>query len=344
MPFDTRAAVVREAISRLGHDRLEPHELLVEAAHRIRRVVPYDMGGWMTIDPDSLLPTGTMRSGKPPALVRQLWFNEIETADLNHFPTLLREDARVATLCSAAPERLERSARYQLHLDSGLTDEARVLLRGHDGALWGAACLHREHGSAEFSVEDRRFLHEVAGDLGEALQKSLLQTTDSEPLPDAPGVVLMDDDLNVETMTEEAASLLRLMPGDAVSTLYGVAAGQTAGTRPARVRVRLSDGRWLLLHAAHMPAPGSPKGRIAVVVERAGRHDMGELMLRLHGLSAREQEVTRLLWKGLDTGAIAAQLHISRYTLRDHVKAIFGKLGVSSRAELMALGTKTAEV
>jgi hypothetical protein len=102
MALDTRATVAREAIDRLGSDRLEPHELLVEAAARIRRVVPYDMGGWMTLDPDSLLPTGTMRTGKPPALVRQLWDNEIETADLNHFPALTRAADPVATLCCAA--------------------------------------------------------------------------------------------------------------------------------------------------------------------------------------------------------------------------------------------------
>jgi FixJ family two-component response regulator len=34
---------------------------------------------------------------------------------------------------------------------------------------------------------------------------------------------------------------------------------------------------------------------------------------------------------------IAARLHISRHTLRDHVKAIFAKVGAKSRSELTAL-------
>jgi DNA-binding CsgD family transcriptional regulator len=62
------------------------------------------------------------------------------------------------------------------------------------------------------------------------------------------------------------------------------------------------------------------------------------LLLRLHGLSAREREVARLLLLGAATDEIAAQLSISRYTLRDHVTSIFAKFGASSRAELMALG------
>ena len=40
---------------------------------------------------------------------------------------------------------------------------------------------------------------------------------------------------------------------------------------------------------------------------------------------------------GPRTDEIAVQLHISPHTLRDHVKAIFAKLGVQGRAELMAL-------
>ena len=60
------------------------------------------------------------------------------------------------------------------------------------------------------------------------------------------------------------------------------------------------------------------------------------LLLALHGLTERERDVTELLVAGLGTDDIAAKLHISRHTLRDHVKAIFTKVGVSSRPGLTA--------
>jgi DNA-binding CsgD family transcriptional regulator len=56
----------------------------------------------------------------------------------------------------------------------------------------------------------------------------------------------------------------------------------------------------------------------------------------LHGLTPRESEVARLLTRGASNDEIARALWISRYTVKDHVKAIYAKLGVANRAELSA--------
>ncbi|HEY0687205.1 MAG TPA: helix-turn-helix transcriptional regulator [Steroidobacter sp.] len=53
-------------------------------------------------------------------------------------------------------------------------------------------------------------------------------------------------------------------------------------------------------------------------------------------LSPREQEICALLLKGCSSQAIALRLDISRHTVKDHRKAIFRKLNVSSLAELFA--------
>jgi DNA-binding NarL/FixJ family response regulator len=53
-------------------------------------------------------------------------------------------------------------------------------------------------------------------------------------------------------------------------------------------------------------------------------------------LSPREQEITELIAQGLGAGEIAHRLHLSTHTLRDYVKAIFEKVHVSSRGELVA--------
>ena len=78
-------------------------------------------------------------------------------------------------------------------------------------------------------------------------------------------------------------------------------------------------------------------GRTAVVLEPARAQDLAPLILERFELTAREREVTRLLVSGRPTREIVATLCISQHTLRDHVKAIFAKLGVSSRPELTAM-------
>ena len=47
-------------------------------------------------------------------------------------------------------------------------------------------------------------------------------------------------------------------------------------------------------------------------------------------------DVTRALARGLTTNEIARELHLSRYTVQDHLKAVYEKTGVSSRGELVA--------
>jgi DNA-binding NarL/FixJ family response regulator len=60
-----------------------------------------------------------------------------------------------------------------------------------------------------------------------------------------------------------------------------------------------------------------------------------ELQAALLQLSRREREVLRLLLANQRTRTIAKKLFISPYTVRNHLRTIFGKLGVHSQIELM---------
>ena len=54
------------------------------------------------------------------------------------------------------------------------------------------------------------------------------------------------------------------------------------------------------------------------------------------GLTTRESEVAALLARGLSNREIAAALFISEHTVKTHLKAIFRKAGVASRARAIA--------
>ena len=58
------------------------------------------------------------------------------------------------------------------------------------------------------------------------------------------------------------------------------------------------------------------------------------------GLTRRELEVLRLLAEGLPNKAIADALHISDHTVKFHLNALFGKLGVQSRTEAVTRATR----
>ena len=60
----------------------------------------------------------------------------------------------------------------------------------------------------------------------------------------------------------------------------------------------------------------------------------------VEALTAREQEVLVLVADGLPNRDIAAALAISEHTVKFHLASVFGKLGVSTRAEAVHKGIR----
>ena len=63
----------------------------------------------------------------------------------------------------------------------------------------------------------------------------------------------------------------------------------------------------------------------------------------LQSLSGREREVLELVAEGYRVSTIARELFVSPSTVRNHLSAIFRKLGVSSQAQLLERLRATAE-
>lgn len=70
---------------------------------------------------------------------------------------------------------------------------------------------------------------------------------------------------------------------------------------------------------------------VRCVLVRRPREDRAEVVL-----SPREREIARMVAKGYPNKVIARVLEISSWTVSTHLRRIFAKLGVSSRAAMVA--------
>ncbi len=76
------------------------------------------------------------------------------------------------------------------------------------------------------------------------------------------------------------------------------------------------------------------------LIEAPGASESARHLPLAEPLTPRELEVLRLLAEGLPNKTIASSLNISEHTVKFHVNAILGKLGVASRTEAVVRATR----
>jgi DNA-binding CsgD family transcriptional regulator len=218
------------------------------------------------------------------------------------------------------------------------------------GHCWGVLCLHRLDASTGFGNAEIALIRRLVPHLAEGLRRAAMAAAITSPQPSlrGPGVIVLDEDLSISSMNAEAeqwmADLfdprwLDLGAGSLPGAIY-VAAARAAYPDPnvdaaARAtRVRTGSGEWLSIHASRL---GGPIGRqTAVVVESARPIQMASLYLDAHGLTPAQSRVAALVLQGRSTRQIVNELHISPYTVQEHLRAVFDKFGIGSRRELVA--------
>ena len=91
----------------------------------------------------------------------------------------------------------------------------------------------------------------------------------------------------------------------------------------------------MIVHASSLAGAGT-EGWTAIIFEPANSGEVAPLLLEAYGLTRREGEVAQLVLRGLSPAGIGASLSISDFTVQQHLKSVFNKVGVGSRRELVA--------
>ncbi len=350
MAHDLRNAgsALRE-IEELAEAGLTAQRLLADAGDVIDRVVPSDGYFMGATDPATSLTIGPgAHRDLPRDMCQPTWDYEFLVPDYLKFNDIAQSGRTVADLHEATGGRPERSPRWREYGSAtGFRSEVRTTFT-LDGATWGIGQFDRLGDAPRFSEEEKTWLERVVPLVAQGLRQALLAQPAATPADRGPGLVLLDETSSVVSATREAAEWLGEVDGGitcasdadfpmpleahayAARVRAAAAAQQPEGAPRARVRTR--TGVWLSMHGSMLEGTDQP----ALIIEPAKAADVAPLIVEAYGFTQRELEVTRLIASGLGTSQIAAKLFLSPHTVRDHVKAVFEKVGVSTRGELTA--------
>src|SRR5215212_1358289 len=357
---DKMGAVVLEErtfseVKRLCCAGLDGPALLGEVIERLRGVVPFEAYCASTKDPAS----GFITHGQAEELGgADDIFWSLERLYFEHHQSVRRmvdTHQSVALLSETTGGDLERSTRYLEYLRPlGLAYEMRGAFTS-GGYLWGSMDLIRESGSPDFETRQANLLRRVAPHLGNGLKMAALrmQTPIEEGGTDVPGVLTLDHQDRVVQHTPAAERWLRdledLGPGwrewnGLPGALRTVVLSLRRALSPERardeqsvpsLRARARSGRWLTLYGSLSEATPERRAETVIIIEPTKPEELLPFRMIAYGLSPREEELVKLVVRGLSTTRISQTLFISEYTVQNHLRSAFEKVGVRSRGELV---------
>jgi len=322
--------------------------LRLELLGELRRIVPFTWYAWLLTDPQTAVgcaPLADVPSlPELPALIRLKYQTTVNRWTDLTAPVALLGDAR---------DRRRSLVWREMQSRFGVADVASVVFRDQHG-IWSFLDLWRDRAAGTFSEADVDCLAELTELVTAAIRRCLAATftapLEPRPEPGSPVVLLLGPDLSVRAQTPETDRYLRLLvpPEGGRSPVpagaYNVAAqllAREAGVsdRAPWARVHVAGRRWLTMSAGRLGDERADED-IAVTIENCAPLDRADLFSRVHGLTPRESQVLSRLAAGDDTRAAARALHVTEYTVQDHLKAIFSKTHAHDRRSLLvaALG------
>jgi DNA-binding CsgD family transcriptional regulator len=331
----------------MARSTINPDSLRLEVVAELRKAIGFESWCWPLMDPEAVLPTTALFDlGFADTLPRLLLLEE-RPDEVNTKRKVLGAPGQTGILSTATQGDLHRSARWrEVYVPAGIGDELRVGMADGYGP-WAVLDLWRASDDRPFHEDDARVLAETRTALTLAMRRTAVRPPAREPGPPLPpAVVVVDEHFEIYAQTPTVQQWLDLFlprelpylsrcPGFVWQLAARVLAlGDETQDPSARIRLRAADGRWVIAEGQRLQGTAVPS--VAITMRPAAMPEIFDLVCRGYGLSARETDFARLVVQGLDTASIAQALWVSEYTVNDHLKSIFSKVGVRSRLELAA--------
>jgi DNA-binding CsgD family transcriptional regulator len=222
-----------------------------------------------------------------------------------------------------------------LALESGDLSEAKSWLDANDRWLaWSGAVLGRSEnrlcwsrywrkaGDATRAMNEAEAAVEAASEPRQPLALLAAHRARAELAIDLNRLDEAERDLDLSRRLAEACAA----PYELALTLLTLAEAKRAGGQDEETRLLLDKARGILTPLRAEPALARHDALAASLAAPQSRP------APLGDLTPREVEVLRLVAEGLTDAEVAGRLYISPRTVSQHLRSVYGKLDVSSRA------------
>jgi DNA-binding CsgD family transcriptional regulator len=347
------------ATSRVANRALEPfllalhssaslHEVLTTCAQFANELVPAHAYGWYLFKPDTVEPSVVSARG-----VSDRFLCLYESEGRRRDPIFARVAAELTTISSdqhlSACER--RSFKFQREISSGRIARAIQAPLAIAGKLHGSINVARDPNAPAFTPDDSECLDVIARHASIALARTQRESD-------------LGRRCNLFEATLDVLGLPFVLTGPDGDLIFANRAASVAGNASdlaAGLQITAdmlaSDQHWVATaivsgqtSTKYSQLPNDPK-RAGLAVRSVRLDGTGVVASFLYAvprdttealpsLTPREREIAQFVVRGLSNADIALATSISRNTVKQHLKHVFEKLQVGSRAELAAAVTR----
>jgi DNA-binding CsgD family transcriptional regulator len=297
-------------------------------SHHIVPVLPHD--GYILVGMDPVTSVGSflaMENGYGPQTLSRM---AIDFA--------LGRSSPLRVLIRGVPDRRYRTQLQNMAAER-FDSEIRIELT-HRARVWGVLVLLRERRSTSFSPADAAHAEHLTQPVALALKQFVASTLVSSVRSELPpGLIIVGPHDEIKVATRAARDALHaftperaLNDAELFTTIWDITYRARRSGEPVVCRALTHEG-WIALHA--QPLNGTMADDVAITTQPTSADVLLPAIAAWHDITPREQAVIDQALEGLSAKQIARRLDLSQHTINDHFKAIYRKIGVTSREALI---------